>query len=109
MIDSRTLYVTSDGRYLSGWQVRRRVAVGDWTKQLADHAAGTVLVESDEGTVIGLTRLAPADHPDWLELLSDGTAIWVADRRRTLPPGQTSGCVTDAPNATVVAALVASR
>ena len=105
MIERTTLYATSDGRYLTGWQLGRRVTAGDWTKQLADRSTGTVLVETGDGTVIGLTRLAPGDRPDWLELRSDGTGVWVADRRRTLPPGRTAGCVLESPNAAVVRAL----
>lgn len=105
MIDRRSLYVTSDGRYLSGWQFGQRVAAGDWTKQLVDRTTGTILVEADEGAIIGLTRLAPADRPDWLELRSDGTAIWVADRRRTVPPGRVSRCLMETPSPAVVEAF----
>lgn len=105
MIDRRSLYVTSDGRYLSGWQFRRRVAAGVWTKQLVDRTTGTALVETDDGAIVGLTRLALADRPDWLELRSDGTAIWVADRRRTLPPGRVGRCVLRAPETADAEAL----
>lgn len=105
MIERTTLYATSDGRYLTGWQLERFVTAGDWTKHLADRSTGTVLVETEDGTVIGLTLLAPDDRPDWLELRSDGTGVWVADRRRTLPPGRTGRCAFEAPNAAIVRAL----
>lgn len=109
VIERTTLYATSDGRYLTGWELGRLVTAGDWTKHLADRSSGTVLVEDREGTVIGLTRLAASDRPDWLELRSNGTGVWVADRRRTLPPGRTGRCAIDSPNAAVVRALAAPK
>lgn len=93
VIERLTLYATNDGRYLTGWQLRRRVAAGDWTSHLVDRTTGTVLVETDDATVIGLTRIAPAERPDWLELRSDGTGVWVADRRRTLPPSRSNAVI----------------
>lgn len=109
MTDRPTLYVTSDGRYLTGWQLKWLVTAGDWTIQLADRSTGTVLVETGNEPVLGLTKLAPDDQPDWLELRSDGAGVWVADRRRTLPPGRPCGCAVEVPNATIRRALASPK
>lgn len=109
MTERITLYVTSDGRYLTEWQLRRRTADGGWTRHIVDRSTGTVLVETSAGSVIGLTRLPGAERPDWLEIRSDGTGVWVADRRRTLPPSSSDGCVLEKPTSALVEAFVAPR
>lgn len=72
----------SDGRYYTAWQVRRRLRIGEWRRCIRQYDPDRRLVETDEGTLLMLTPIDPADVPRWLEVRIVGEAALAVDTRR---------------------------
>ncbi|EMA35119.1 hypothetical protein [Halobiforma nitratireducens] len=72
----------SNGRYYTAWQVRRRLRIGDWRRCLRQRQPERHLVETDDGGLLMLTPVEPADAPRWLEVRIVGDAEVAIDTRR---------------------------
>lgn len=74
----------SNGRYYTAWQVRRRLRIGEWRRCLRQREPGPDrrLVETDEGALLMLTPIEPANVPCWLEVRVVGEATLAVDTRR---------------------------
>ncbi len=83
-----TVYLCSDGRYRTGWQVDRHLTFGHWRDCMREPATDTWFVEREDGCLLSLSSVSVTSLPDWIELRSNGLGVWIADRRRTTPVGR---------------------
>lgn len=85
------VYRTSDGRYVTTWQLDRLVERGTWRPCLRDDATGDRLVEGADGTLLSLVEVPVDGLPDWVEVRVDGDRVRAVDARRTRPPTALEG------------------
>ncbi|UTF52140.1 hypothetical protein [Natronosalvus rutilus] len=61
-----TVYLGSDGRFYTSWDVLEKYRSGTW-KPCLRHRSGRRLV-ADGDALLSLTPVAASDLPDWLEI-----------------------------------------
>ncbi|ELZ13984.1 hypothetical protein C479_00996 [Halovivax asiaticus JCM 14624] len=81
-------FVTESGRYLTRWQLTRSFEIGILTARLSVDDEQVLLAERTEGRTVTIVRCPWETLPTHVELRSDGTRVWIADRRRTHPANQ---------------------
>lgn len=82
---SVALFAGSNGRYYTGWQVRRRLRAGEWKRCLRQRGPDRRLVETDERALLLLVPIGPAELPSWAEIRVASRAVRVVDTRRPVP------------------------
>ncbi|WP_152415774.1 hypothetical protein [Halovivax asiaticus] len=80
--------MTESGRYLTRWQLTRSFEIGILTARLSVDDEQVLLAERTEGRTVTIVRCPWETLPTHVELRSDGTRVWIADRRRTHPANQ---------------------
>lgn len=80
-----TVYGASDDRYVTGWQLDRRIETGRWRLCLLDRATGDRLVERSDGRLLYLTEISLDALPPWVDVRADGDRVRAVDVRRTAP------------------------
>ncbi|WP_254764839.1 hypothetical protein [Natrinema marinum] len=79
-----TLYVGSDGRYYTDWQVRERHRTGEWRLCVRQRRPDRRLVETGDGALVLLTPTDADTLPAGVEIrVADGRARVVDTRRRS--------------------------
>ncbi|GAB7119827.1 hypothetical protein [Natrinema pallidum] len=69
-----TVFEGTDGRYVTDWQIERRLRAGVWTLCLRQRAPEKVVVETRDGALLLLAAIEPAELPA-------GVGIRVTDDR----------------------------
>ncbi|AFO56687.1 MULTISPECIES: hypothetical protein [unclassified Natrinema] len=79
-----SLFEGTDGRYVTDWQIERRLRAGVWTLCLRQRAPEKVLVETRNGALLLLAAIESSELPAGVEIrVADGRARVVDTRART--------------------------
>ncbi|ELY87129.1 hypothetical protein [Natrinema altunense] len=76
-----TLFEGTDGRYVTDWQIERRLRTGAWTLCLRQQAPEKVLVETRDGALLLLAGIEPAELPAGVEIRVADDRARVVDTR----------------------------
>ncbi|RQG91708.1 hypothetical protein EA462_04935 [Natrarchaeobius halalkaliphilus] len=80
-----TVFEGSNGRYYTGWQIRRNLENGHWKLCIRQRTPVRYLVETGADVLLLLTSIDLERLPNWLEVRVRGMATRVVDRRRSIP------------------------